>query len=228
MNTPSSPASPPDDEDEHTVNTAQAIQFEQPRLIGEEDQVRADFYALLANLLYRAPDERLLEAIMIAPEPVPENDRALTDAWVALAAVSGVVTADALIEEFETLFVGVGRAPVMLYGSFYLAGFLNEKPLAELRTDLARMGFQRDGAVRETEDHLAALCDVMRAMILGDVVNAPATLADQRCFFLKHLQPWVLACCDATTKNENSNYYKRVAAFAKVFFQIEIQAFEMQ
>ena len=210
------------------MTPTQAIRFEQPRLIAEEDQARADFYALLANLFYRAPDERLLQAIMIAPEPTAENDRELADAWAALAAASGFVTPDALREEFEALFIGVGRAPVMLYGSYYQAGFMNEKPLAELRTDLTRMGFARDGAVRETEDHLAALCDVMRSMILGDVGNAPATLDEQKIFFSKHLQPWVLECCDATTKNEISNYYKRVAALAKAFFHIEIQAFAMQ
>ncbi len=189
--------------------------------------MRADFYALLANLFYRAPNHQLLQAIMIAPEPSIENDRALAEAWRALAAASGVVTEDVLIEEYEALFVGVGRPPVMLYGSFYLAGFLNEKPLAELRTDLARMGFARDGEVRETEDHLAALCDVMRAMILGDVANAPATVDEQKHFFLKHLQPWAMQCCDATIKNDNSNYYRRVAAFARVFFQIEIEAIHM-
>ena len=210
------------------MTTAQAIRFEQPRSISEEDQVRADFYAFLANCFYRAPDERLLQAIMISPEPVAASDGVLTDAWAALAAASGVVTPDALSEEFETLFVGVGRAHVMLYGSYYQAGFLNEKPLAELRTDLACMGFSRDGAVRETEDHIAALCDVMRALILGDVASPPATLEAQRRFFTKHLQPWIFKCCDATINNENSNYYKRVAAFAKVFFQIEIQAFELQ
>jgi TorA maturation chaperone TorD len=209
------------------MSTAKAIHFEQPRSIGEEDQVRADFYALLANLFYRAPDERLLQAIMIAPEPASETDPALADAWSALAAASGAVTTDALNEEFENLFIGVGRAPVMLYGSYYQAGFLNEKPLAELRTDLARMGFARDGAVRETEDHLAALCDVMRAMILGDVANASASLDEQQRFFLKHLQPWVLECCDAANLNQNSNYYRRVAAFAKAFFEVEIQAFAM-
>ena len=209
------------------MSALQAIRFEQPRLIGEEDQVRADFYALLANLFYRAPDDRLLQAIMIAPEPTANDVPALAEAWAALAAASGVVTSDALAEEFELLFIGVGRPPVMLYGSYYQAGFMNEKPLAELRTDLARMGFSRDGAVRETEDHLAALCDVMRALIMGDVASAPATLDEQRIFFSKHLQSWVLECCDATINNENSNYYKRVAGFARVFFQIEIHAFEM-
>ena len=209
------------------MSALQAIRFEQPRLIGEEDQVRADFYALLANLFYRAPDDRLLQAIMIAPEPAANDVPALAEAWAALAAASGVVTSDALAEEFELLFIGVGRPPVMLYGSYYQAGFMNEKPLAELRTDLARMGFSRDGAVRETEDHLAALCDVMRALIMGDVASAPATLDEQRIFFSKHLQSWVLECCDAAINNENSNYYKRVAGFARGFFQIEIHAFEM-
>ena len=209
------------------MSALQAIRFEQPRMIGEEDQVRADFYALLANLFYHAPDHRLLQAIMIAPEPATGNEPALAEAWAALAAASGVVTADALDEEFELLFIGVGRPPVMLYGSYYQAGFMNEKPLAELRADLARMGFSRDGAVRETEDHLAALCDVMRALIMGDVASAPATLDEQRAFFSKHLRSWVLDCCDATTKSENSNYYRRVAAFARVFFQIEIHAFDM-
>jgi TorA maturation chaperone TorD len=206
----------------------QAIRFDQPRSVTEEDQVRADFYALLANLFYHSPDDDLLQAIVIAPEPDAENDRSLADAWIALAAASGVVTADAVADEFDSLFGGLGRAQVMPYASYYQAGFLNEKPLAELRSDLARLGFSRLEAVRETEDHLAALCDVMRAMILGDIESPPAALDVQKLFFMKHIQPWILLCCDATINNPNSNYYKRVAAFANRFFQIEIEAFEMQ
>ncbi len=210
------------------MSVIEAIKFEKPRLIEEEDQARADFYALLASLFYRAPDARLLAAMVIAPEPASEAVPALVDTWRALAAASVVMPPEAVNAEFETLFIGVGRPAVMLYGSFYRAGFLNERPLAELRTDLARLGFQRDPAVGETEDHIAALCDVMRAMILGDVENPPASVAVQQQFFKTHLQTWIVDCCDATTRNENSNYYMRVAAFAKVFFQIEIDAFEMQ
>ena len=212
------------------MTTSQPIRFEQPRAIDVEDQVRADFYALLANLFFRAPDERLLHAIMIAPEPTSESalGDAMGKAWAALAAASAAVTADAVQAEFDKLFGGVGRAQLMPYGSYYLAGFLNEKPLAELRSDLARMGFSRDAVASETEDHLAALCDVMRANILGDVASAPATQTAQQQFFKKHLQPWILQCCDATINNENSNYYRRVAAFARSFFEIEIQAFDMQ
>jgi TorA maturation chaperone TorD len=206
---------------------AQAVRFDSPRRIEPEDQVRADFYALLANLFYRAPDDRLLQAMLISAEPVGDSANDLSRAWAALAAASGVVTSDAVSEEYQSLFIGTGRPPVMLFGSFYIAGFMNEKPLAELRGDLARLGYVRDASVTEPEDHLAALCDVMRAMILGDVAHAPADIATQCEFFGKHMRPWVLQCCAAITENEKANYYRRVADFARAFFEIEIQAFEM-
>jgi len=205
----------------------QGIKFDHPRHVEPEDQVRADFYALLATLFYRAPDDGLLRAMMLSAEPEGEAADDLTKAWVALAAASALVSHDAVLEEYEAIFVGVGRPPVMLFGSFYLCGFMNEKPLAELRNDLAALGFARDPAVVEPEDHLAALCDVMRAMILGDVADSPEEIEQQRTFFVKHMQPWALQCCGAITQNENSNYYRRVATFAQAFFEIEIQAFAM-
>jgi TorA maturation chaperone TorD len=208
--------------------TAQPVAFDSPRQIAPEDQARADYYALLANLFYRAPDDKLLQAIVIAPEPEGEGADALITAWRALAAASGVVTHEAVEEEYENVFVGVGRPPVMLYGSFYLAGFMMEKPLADLRDDLKALGFARGADVNEPEDHLAALCDVMRALILGDLSGRPATVEAQCAFFAKHLQPWVLQCCDATTNYVQANYYAKVASFAKAFFEIEIQAFEIQ
>lgn len=205
----------------------QAIKFDHPRHIEPEDQVRADFYALLATLFYRAPDEALLRAMMLSAEPEGEASDGLAKAWAALAAASAVVSHDVVAEEYEAVFVGVGRPPVMLFGSFYLSGFMNEKPLAELRGDLSALGFARDPAVTEPEDHLAALCDVMRAMILGAVADSPAEIGQQRAFFTKHLQPWALQCCAAITQNEKSNYYRRVATFAQTFFEIENQAFAM-
>ncbi|MEO8103232.1 MAG: molecular chaperone TorD family protein [Betaproteobacteria bacterium] len=207
--------------------TPQSVRFDAPRRLEPEDQVRADFYALLAALLYRAPDEGLLKAMMLSAEPAGEESDRLATSWAALAAASGVVIAEAVEEEHAALFVGVGRPPVMLFGSYYLSGFMNEKPLAELRNDLRALGFSRDPSVTEPEDHLAALCDVMRALIQGDVADAPASLKQQRDFFAKHMQPWVLQCCGARTQSEKSNYYRRVAAFAQAFFEIEIQAFEM-
>jgi TorA maturation chaperone TorD len=184
----------------------QAVAFEAPRVVAPEDQVRADFYALLANLFARAPEDRLLQAIVIATEPTAASASELTKAWRALAAASAVVTHDALTEEYDTVFVGVGRPPVMLYGSYYLAGFMMEKPLAELRTDLAKRGFARAPDVREPEDHIAALCDVMRALILGDLASAPASVDEQKSFFARHMQPWVGKCCASITANEKANF----------------------
>jgi len=205
----------------------QPVNFDSPRRIEPEDQVRADFYALLANVFYRAPDARLLQAMVVSAEPAGDAADELSRAWNALAAASGVVTPDALEEEYQSLFIGVGRPPVMLFGSFYLAGFMNEKPLAELRGALKQLGYARDPSVTEPEDHLAAICDVMRAMILGDVASAPASVEVQREFFTRHLKPWVFQCCTAITENEKANYYMRVADFARAFFEIETQAFEM-
>ena len=211
------------------ANEPQIVKFD--RHVVPEDQVRADFYALLATVFYRAPDEGLLRAMMHSAgpkaEPAGEAADELAKTWAALAAASGVVSHDAVQEEYEAVFVGVGRPPVMLFGSFYLSGFMNEKPLAELRSDLIALGFARDPEVREPEDHLAALCDVMRALILGDVADVPASIEQQRRFFAKHMQPWVAQCCSAITQSEKTNYYRRVAAFAQAFFEIEIEAFEM-
>lgn len=207
--------------------TAAAVQFEKPRSIEPEDQVRADFYALLASLFYAPPDARMLAALVVSGTPEGESDDGLARAWSALAAASGVVTPDAAAEEHAALFIGMGRPPVMLFGSFYLAGFMNEKPLAELRTDLGKLGFTRSESVTEPEDHLAALCEVMRGLILGDLAATPATLDEQKRFFSRHMQPWVLQCCDATINCDKANYYVKVAQFARAFFEIEIAAFEM-
>jgi TorA maturation chaperone TorD len=201
-----------------------AVKFEAPRSIEPEDQARADFYALLASLFYRAPDARLLQAIAIAEPP----SGVLGPAWQKLADASNVVPEDAVQEEYDAVFVGVGKPPVMLYGSFYMAGFMMEKPLAALRQNLGELGFARADSVREPEDHLAAICDVMRAMILGDLENKPQTIETQRQFFLTHVKPWVFACTDAVSAYHQANYYKHVAGFAKQFFQVELEAFEIQ
>ncbi len=204
--------------------TAAAAKFESPRLIAPEDQARADYYALLASLFFRAPDERLLQSIAIAEPP----EGVLAPSWQALADASSVVPAEAVSEEYAMTFVGVGRPPLMLFGSFYLAGFMMEKPLAELRTDLEKLGVARVAEVRESEDHLAALCDVMRFMILGDVARKPFDVAAQRTFFLTHIKPWVFDCTNAILAYHQTNYYKRVASFAQAFFEVESEAFQIE
>ena len=204
--------------------TTMDVKFEAPRLIEPEDQARADYYALLASLFYRAPDARLLQAIAIAEPPVG----VLSSAWQRLADASNVVPEDALAEEYDAVFIGMGKPPVMVYGSFYMAGFMMEKPLAALRQNLAELGFVRAQNVREPEDHLAAICDVMRAMIQGDIDTKPQSLATQKAFFLTHVKPWVFDCTNAISAYHQSNFYKHVAAFAAAFFAVELEALEME
>ncbi len=206
----------------------QSMAFEAPRVLTSEDQDRADYYALLGHLMRAAPDDRLLNAIVVAPEPQAETDDAsLVSTWRALSAAAGVVTHEAVADEYDRLFGGIGRPAVMVFGSVYLGGFLHEKPLSALRDDLAALGLQRAEAVSETEDHIAALCEVMRFLILGDLGSRPASLDQQKAFYSAHLEPWVQQCLQGIQASPEANFYKRVAAFGQAFFAIESEAFGM-
>ena len=112
--------------------------------------------------------------------------------------------------EYDALFGGIGKPEVYLFGSHYLSGFLNDKPLAQLRNDLDRLGpgARRGGA--ETEDHIACLFEVMRYLIAGDDV-AVANLTQQQAFFSTHVQPWLPAMCDAVAQHPKARFYAALA-----------------
>ncbi|MGH8743078.1 MAG: TorD/DmsD family molecular chaperone [Burkholderiales bacterium] len=198
-----------------------------PLPIPQEELARADMYALIARLLY-APDGQLLNAIATADEIIAETTKApLADAWRTLSVAARVCDAESVQEEYEKLFIGVGRPEVMLFGSYYLAGFMMEKPLALLRDDLAKLGFARHESVNEPEDHLSALCDVMRHLISGDEDRDPASLEQQKQFFTRHIQTWYERFCNAVIASESTNFYRPVAQLIKAFFDIEAESFEM-
>lgn len=199
----------------------QALKFEAPDQ-GEET-ARADLYGLLATLLYAPPSQALLDTIASARA---EGDGVLERAWAGLVAACATAKAEPVRAEYEQLFIGVGKPEVILYGSYYLSGFLMEKPLVELRNDLARLGLQRADGMAESEDHLAALCEVMRYLIASDDI-LHANLDTQKAFFAAHLQPWVGQCCEALAAHPSANYYLYVAGLAKAFFEVEMQAFDM-
>ena len=191
-----------------------------------EDQARAEIYALLGNLFYQPPSAELLKTIAAGQTLCNDGiDSGFCRAWRALQEAAANADTDAVREEFDTAFIGTGRQPVMLYGSFYLAGFLNEKPLAQLRDELSKMGLARSGSSHETEDHLSALCDVMRFLIEGDHDMPPAALAVQRDFFLRHIQSWNTPLCAAVIAATQTRFYKHVAQFMREFFAIENEAF---
>lgn len=203
------------------MSNAQPLKFETPDQ-GEET-ARADLYGLLATLFYAPPSQALIDTIASARS---EGEGMLERAWADLVGACATAKAEAVREEHEELFIGVGKPEVMLYGSFYLSGFLMEKPLAALRDDLAALGLERSDAMFESEDHVAALCEVMRYLIASD---DPVTggLPQQKRFFGTHLQPWAIEMCGAVERHPSAKFYAVVARLARSFFEVEMQAFDM-
>ncbi len=193
-----------------------------------EDAARAEVYALLGSLFYQPASKELLNRIATGSGLC--NDGADTEfclAWRALQQAAAQAEAEAVKEEFDTAFIGTGRQPVMLYGSFYLAGFLHEKPLAYLREDLTKMGVSRRGDRHESEDHVSALCDVMRFLIAGDADTPPAALELQREFFRRHIEPWYAGLATAIINANPTDFYKHVAHLMREFFAVENAAFDI-
>jgi len=192
----------------------------------DEETARAEIYGLLAQLYYAPPPAGLLAALRVAVTEAPAQGAFLEEPWRQLVGAARELTDGAIADEYEALFGGVGKPDVYLFGSHYLSGFLNEKPLARLRTTLAELGLARDEAMPETEDHIAYLCEVMRYLIAGDDV-AVANLTRQSDFFAAQLQPWVVALCDAISAHPRAHFYARLAEFTRAFMSVEAQGFDL-
>lgn len=213
-----------------TTPTESAVSFRP--YVSAEDHGRANFYALVSRLLAAPLDAPLLAALASSPPLATEDDGApLAMAWSALIAAATAMDLTAAQEEYEVLFVGMGRAPVNLHASHYLTGFMMEKPLADVRGALATLGLTRVATQTMVEDHLAALCEVMRVLIAGTEAAdgspdmAPQPLVRQREFFAAHVEPWFEACCTAIEKHPLANFYRVVAQFIGNFLQVERDAF---
>jgi TorA maturation chaperone TorD len=191
-----------------------------------DELARAELYGLLSRLWLAPPDAALMQQFAVAVTQAPEPGGLLEAPWSALVGAFRATTLEAAAAEHEALFHGVGKPEVFAYGSFYLTGFLNEKPLAALRTDLQQLGLARDANALETEDHIAYGFEVMRYLIGGDDI-AVCNLEQQRRFFRAHLQPWVEALCDAVEAQPRATTWRHVAAFTRCFVQVETQAFDM-
>lgn len=191
-----------------------------------EELARAETYGLLARLYLEPPDAALLQQFALAVTQAAEPGAFLESSWQALVSALRGTTVAAAAEEFDALFQGVGKPEVFLFGSYYLSGFLNEKPLAQLRSDLAELGLARAEAGSETEDHVAYGFEVMRYLIGGDD-PAVCNLERQRQFFRAHLQPWVERLCDTLQAHPRAQVWAAVAAFTRAFMQVETQGFDM-
>jgi TorA maturation chaperone TorD len=192
----------------------------------DEETARAEVYGLLAALFYAAPSAELHAGLGVAVTEAPAPGVMLERSWGELVAAARESCLADISREYDTLFGGVGRPEVYLFGSHYLSGFLNEKPLAALRADISELGLARDETLPETEDHVAYLCEVMRYLIAGDDVEV-ANLTRQRAFFTRHLQPWLPAMCDAIENHPKARFYAALAVFTNSFISVEIQGFDM-
>ena len=182
------------------------------------DALRANLYALLANLLAGAPKAELLGVLASIELPEDGADSPLGEAWAMLRAVAGKATPERLADEYQDVFIGIGRGEVVPYGSWYLTGFLMEKPLALLRDDLDRLGFKRQEHVSESEDHIAALCDVM-GMISGD--GGVANAEQQAAFFAAHLAAWESRFFEDLQNAPSARFYRVVGFLGERFMSVE-------
>ncbi|MDP6574013.1 MAG: molecular chaperone TorD family protein [Rhodospirillales bacterium] len=191
--------------------------------IAEEDALRARFYAILAHVLGAPPSAETLNAFGALEGDETDMGQALG----TLAAVAAKTTVDAAGKEFDALFVGAGQGGELFpYKSYYLTGFLYEKPLAELRGDMARLGIENSGEVREPEDHIAAVLEMMHGLITGAFGEA-ADLETQREFFSDHIATWAPRFFEDLEAAKSSLLYVPVGTVGRVFMEIESEAFAM-
>lgn len=186
--------------------------------VAAEEQLRANTWSLLAQMLGAAPDERLLSVLAEIDTAENDGDDLIAAAWRMLAAAAGRSSPAELADEYQDLFIGVGRGELVPYGSWYLTGFLMEQPLARLREELRFLGFERQEGVKEPEDHAAALCDVM-AMINGG--DEPASLEAQAGFFDRHISPWMGRFFRDMQQAPSARFYRAVGQLGEQFIEVE-------
>jgi len=191
-----------------------------------EELARAEIYGVLAALFYAPPDAAMHAQFQVAVTEAPVAGAFLEASWGELVAAGRRLDAARIASEFDTLFGGVGKPDIFLYGSFYVAGKLNEKPLVALRHSLRELGLTRAETMSETEDHIASLCEVMRYLIAGEDA-AISNLVAQRRFFDAHLRGWADSLCGAIEAHPGADFYAALARFARDFFAVEKQAFDL-
>ena len=192
--------------------------------IPEEDRMRADLYNYLGLMLSRPADEMTLT---MSAGLSGDDETELGRAIAALARVAKAVKPKAVESEFNALFIGLGRGELLPYASYYLTGFLNEKPLAQLRADMAARGITRAPNVYEPEDNIASLMEMMGGMIVGRFGGSPTALETQKTFFNRHIAPWAGHFFSDLEAAKSSVLYASVGAVGKAFMEIEREGFRM-
>lgn len=195
----------------------------------EEEQLwRANIYGLLSSLLAVPPDEGTLNMLSqlkghIQSEPGTSMEIALH----RVTTLAQNLDQKSIWDEFQVLFIGVTRGEVVPYGSFYQSGFMMDKPLAELRTCLSTLGYERREEVYESEDHVAALCDVMRGLITDPEDDFHTSLLKQQVIYHEHISPWIMKFFQDLQDAKHSDFYSSLAILGKTFMLLEGQYLKM-
>lgn len=193
--------------------------------LAPEDELRAQLYHFLARCLARPPEGAELAAAA-GMDGGEAGDTELGKAFRTFSRLAERTDAERAGQEYHDLFIGVGRGELLPYGSYYLTGFLHEKPLAKLRNDMARLGIERDPDHKEPEDHAAALMDMMAGLITGEF-GAPLSLEEQRRFFDTHIGSWAKHFFADLEGAKSSVLYAALGAIGRHFMDIEETAFSM-
>lgn len=189
----------------------------------EEERLRAEFYEFLSGLLAAPPSPEVLDGI----GQLESGDSEIGAAIASLKRIAARVDPKTASREYHDLFIGVGRGELVPFASYYLTGFLNEKPLAKLRQDMAALRVEREDGVFEPEDNIATLFEIMAGLIRGRF-GAPAALAEQRTFFNTHIAPWAQHFFSDLEKAKNSVLYAPIGTLGRLFVEIEREAFRME
>ncbi|MCC8253922.1 TorD/DmsD family molecular chaperone [Vibrio campbellii] len=178
----------------------------------QEQTLRREIYLVLSALFRSAPSEEMIE--FLTSLEVEPSESAMQKAWIALQQAAKDSNREALEDEYQDLFIGIGRGEVMPFGSWHMTGAMMEKPLAEIRHDLELLGFERDENVKEPEDHIAALCEVM-SMLTGEAEDL------QQAVFNKHIAPWFNSFTQQLENAQSANFYKPAAQLCEAFLTLE-------
>ncbi|UTZ30822.1 molecular chaperone [Vibrio campbellii] len=184
----------------------------------QEQTLRTEIYLVLSALFRSAPSEEMIE--FLTSLEVEPSESAMQKAWIALQQAAKNSNREALEDEYQDLFIGIGRGEVMPFGSWHMTGAMMEKPLAEIRHDLELLGFERDENVKEPEDHIAALCEVMSMLTVEEEDL-------QQAVFNKHIAPWFNSFTQQLENAESANFYKPAAQLCEAFLTLEQMRFSV-
>ena len=194
-------------------------------LVSDEDQARADTYSILAALLSRTPNQDLIDYLLhidartdadidSVKQPGPG---VIAKAWLELKDAAGKYSLNELDDEYHNLFIGLGRGQVIPYGSWHMSGFLMDKPLSDLRDDLAALGIAASADTKDPEDHIAALCESMSILITAQDVEG----YQQRRFYIRHLHPWAEKFFKSLQAASSAKFYIPVGLLGQRFVELE-------